>query len=123
MNKSPTSIKLDPQVKAIVELIGISYQRIFDRGLVGYALDGKIKDPKILAAIKKRQDQVVVDREMELETERMVQEMVTRFINNHNGIDENQVIISDQICPYCNRNLKNEQCTCQEWRTWNKLRG
>ena len=119
MTKTPTSIKLDSQVKAIAEIIGASHQKIYDRGLQALALDGKIKNPKVIAIIIKRQNDVI----QKLEIEQMVLEELTKFIYNHNEVNEDQVIVPDQICPYCERNLKNGQCTCQEWRTWKKLRG
>ena len=103
--------------KNIVEIIGVSYQKIFDRGLMAYGLEGKIKDPRVLIRIKQRQDLLLE----ELEAEKMVHEMITKFINNHEGVEEEVVSqASDETCRYCGKQMIKDPkvgtyCTCHKW--------
>ena len=124
MGKS-TSIRLDPQVIKIVELMGITYQNILDRGLVSYALDGKVKDPKIVKAIEERHAKVIA----ELELEQLVHEQLLKYMGN--GHDEPENVNQNgapETCRFCHRPLEKVgdpymagndgrgfSCSCREW--------
>ena len=125
MGGKNTSIRLDPQVMRIVELMGQSYQKIFDRGLVSYALDGKVKDPKIIKAIEERHAKIIA----ELELEQLVHEQILKFLGN--GHEPKEVQKTDgtpEKCRFCHKplikggdpsqpgcNSRGLSCSCIEW--------
>ena len=46
-------------------MIGVSHQRVFQRGLMAFGLEGKVTDPRILALAKRRQAELVEELTLE----------------------------------------------------------
>lgn len=60
-----TSIRIDPQVAVALEVLGIPKQRVFQRGLIALGLEGKIRDPVVLALVRRRQGDLIQDMKEE----------------------------------------------------------
>lgn len=69
-----TSIRIDSLVSEALGVVGVSHQRIFQRGLIAFGLEGQIRDPRILALAKRRQAELVE----ELTTEKLLLDELVR---------------------------------------------
>jgi len=76
-----TSIRIDPQVGVALEVLNIPKQRVFQRGLIALGLEGKIRDPVVLALVRRRQVELLQD----LETEKILLEALENKIKSPAG--------------------------------------
>lgn len=114
-----TSIRVDPDIAKIIEALDLPYQRVLKRGLISYGLDGKIKDPIILAAIERYQGNLI----SQLEAEKKILDLLIRKRTDQAGNNEDKEVKSEigpfiiPICQYCDRDMKRDEkglyyCTC-----------
>jgi len=112
-----TSIRIDPTTSQLVTSMGLTLNQVFQRGLVALAIEGKIRDPRVLALIKRYQGDLIEH----LEAENILMNEIVKRIDNteQEMIGKNgKNVDSITICQFCDRELKEGRCSCNSWLLW-----
>lgn len=112
-----TSVRIDPSTSQLITALGLSLNQVFQRGLVSLAVEGKIRDPRVIALIKRYQGDLIE----RLEAEHILMVDIMKHINDNEEKslhEEGLITETPPICQFCERDLKDGRCTCNNWKSW-----
>jgi hypothetical protein len=89
-----TSFRLDQETQDILRILNIPFSKIFKKGLISYAIEGKIRDPRVLAKLKRYQQEFMDEIDAE---SRVLEKLISAIEKPESDVQQDHEIQIEEV--------------------------